>query len=262
MPAMADEAIRRTGAIGDVTVVFSRHTAERLRSAGIPNVVEMFPPMDVDQDRAGESAEALRLRLDLGPLPILYAAHLDSSSGIREAILAMARLPEPLREATLVLAVRWRTGQNVEAAIADLNAVAIEAGVADRVRWITRVDDMLALIAACRLTALVPRELDGKMDLPLVLLESLALGRPVVLADWPPLNEALLGGGLAVPFGDPAALAEAFAQLLSRPDLRSELADAGRRQVKALSDPAVAVALYDEAYQLAVSRHPGRRRAA
>ena len=252
LPALAVEGAEPAGMVGDVTVVFSRHTADRLRAAGVPEVVSIFPPVSFDGLRPAEPPEVVSDRYRLGPLPILYAAHLDADSGIREAILAMARLPEALREATLVLAVRWRPGQDPEGAIADLERGARAAGVSDRLRWITEVGDMPALIAACRMTALVPRRLDGKMDLPLVLLESLALGRPIVVSDHAPINESLLGGGLAIPFGDLDALARAFAELLLRPDLRAELGAVGQREVHALADPARATALYREIYERAV----------
>lgn len=252
LPAIAVEGIERAAMVGDVTVVFSRHTADRLRAAGIGEVVSMFPPVSLGGLRPAEPPEQVRDRYRLGPMPILYAAHLDADSGIREAILAMARLPAALRDATLVLAVRWRPGQDPEDAIVDLEREAAAIGVADRLRWILEVGDMPALIAACACTALVPRRLDGKMDLPLVLLESLALGRPIIVTDRAPMNEALLGGGLAVPFGDPEAFAHAVAQLLLRPELRAELAGTGQQQVHALADPARAASLYREVYERAI----------
>lgn len=262
LPAMSSEVAPADATLGDVTVVFSRHTAERLRAAGVNDVVAMFPPVQLDALCPGEDPEAVRRRYGLGPRPILYPAHLDAASGIREAILAMARLPERLRDATLVLPVRWRAGQDVDATIEALDAIARSAGVAQRLRWITRVRDMPGLIAACHLTALVPHDLDGKMDLPLVLLESLALGRPIVVADRPPINEALFGGGLAVPFGDVDALASVFARLLERPDLRGGLADAGRRQLAVLADPARTCREYAKVYERALQSRALRVRVA
>jgi glycosyltransferase involved in cell wall biosynthesis len=252
MPAMAGSAIERNSIIGRVTVVFSRHTAERLESLGIPGVMELFPPVEIEDQPAPAGIASLRAELALGPRPILYAAHLDPDSGMAEAIEALARLPAALHDVTLVLAVRWRTGQNPDEAIDQLRAVADRAGVADRVRWLRQVDDMPQLIAACRLTALVARQLNGKMDLPLVLLESLAMGRPIIVSDEPPLSEALLGGGFAVPFGDAEALAAAFTALLDDPDLNRRMATAGRRRVRELADPRRAAEAYGLVYDRAL----------
>ncbi|HYM83632.1 MAG TPA: glycosyltransferase family 4 protein [Candidatus Dormibacteraeota bacterium] len=252
VPSLGPDGTERAGLVGDVTVVFSRHTADRLRAAGIDEVVTMFPPVSLADLRASEPVEEVRAHHALGPRAILYAAHLDPDSGIREAVHAMARLPSALADATLALAVRWRPGQDPDRVIDDLRRDARHAGVADRLRFITDVRDMPALIEACAVTALVPRHLDGKMDLPLVLLESLALGRPIVVTDRAPINESLLGGGLAVPFGDVDALASAFTELLVRAELRADLAAVGRRQVRTLADPTRAASLYRDVYERAI----------
>lgn len=82
---------------------------------------------------------------------------------------------------------------------------------------------------------------DGNRDgLPTVLLESLALGTPVVSTPVTGIPEAVVPGrtGLLVPEGDPVALAEALRRLVEDPDLAARLADAGRRHVEATFDVA------------------------
>lgn len=251
LPSGNLEALPMGRPLGDVTVVFSDHSARQLRAAGVSDVVSMFPPLALDHlvRRGPDRERELRARLDLGPLPVLYAGHLDEGGGVAEAIAALARLPEDLAHVRLVLAVRWRPGQDVTAAVAALERDAAVAGVADRLRWLRSVPDMPSLIGACALTTLVPRSLEGKMDLPLVLLESLALGRPIVVADRPPITEALLGGGLAVPFGDADALASSWASLLRDAGRRDALAAAGRTRLLQAADPSRAAARYGELYE-------------
>ena len=64
---------------------------------------------------------------------------------------------------------------------------------------------------------------------PLKPLEAMALGRPVVASDLPPLREIVTNGvpgqdrGLLVPAGDAAALADALTHLVHDPDLRRRL---------------------------------------
>lgn len=80
---------------------------------------------------------------------------------------------------------------------------------------------------------------DGNRDgLPTVILESLALGTPVVATPVTGIPEAIIHGrtGLLVPEADPVALADALALLVDDPGLRCELADAGRRHVQAHFD--------------------------
>lgn len=72
---------------------------------------------------------------------------------------------------------------------------------------------------------------EGNRDaLPTVLLEALALGRPVVSTDLPGVTEIVDDGknGLLVPQRDAAALAAAMERLISDGKLHSTLGRAGR----------------------------------
>ncbi|MFQ5740170.1 MAG: glycosyltransferase family 4 protein [Acidobacteriota bacterium] len=80
---------------------------------------------------------------------------------------------------------------------------------------------------------------DGNRDaLPTVLLEAIALGRPVVSTDLAGVTEIVDHGqsGLLVPQRDGVALAGAIQQLLSDPELRSALGSSGRRKAERLFD--------------------------
>jgi glycosyltransferase involved in cell wall biosynthesis len=58
-----------------------------------------------------------------------------------------------------------------------------------------------------------------KMDVPVTLLQALALSRPLVLSTLPPLCELLVREvGVGVPPGDASSLARAVSTLLADPD--------------------------------------------
>jgi glycosyltransferase involved in cell wall biosynthesis len=70
--------------------------------------------------------------------------------------------------------------------------------------------------------------------LPTSVLESMALGVPVVTTGVNGLEETVIDGvtGLIVPEHDPAALADALERLLADPELGARLAEQGRRHVE------------------------------
>lgn len=256
VPGVGVPLVRRELFPGATTVVFSDDSANRLMRAGVPDVVHVFPPLDLASIVANVDGAFLRHELRLGSRPILYPTHLDHDNGIREAILALAQLRPELGAVSLVVAARGRSHQNLDAALDELRSFALEVGVADRVVLLHDVAEMHDLIAACELTILVPRELHGKMDLPLVILEAHALHRPVIITDRPPLSEALLGGGVAVPFGDVEALAAEIDGLMMSSDRRRRLALEGRRRLVELVDRAWTADSYRRLYEQVLWRRP------
>lgn len=250
IPSVGDRPVGRRHFPGDVNVVVSEHTRRRLRALGVPNVTRSLPPLDWRVlGRGRRPPAALAAELALGPRAVLYPAHYGPDSGIADIIAAFAALPAALGDAVLVLACRARRGDDAAVEAERARTLAAEAGIARRVRVIGDVAEMPALIQACALTALVPLRLASKMDLPLVVLESLALGRPAIVSDRPPLSEALLGeGGLAVPPGEPGALSAALAALLADGGRRARLGAQGQVAVRQQCDPAVVAQRYRRIY--------------
>lgn len=84
---------------------------------------------------------------------------------------------------------------------------------------------------------------------PMVCLEAMALGAPVVASDAGGLAEIVEHerSGLLVPAGDAGALAEAIGRVLADADARARLASAGPARVRALCDPVAALAALESA---------------
>jgi len=265
LPSVGDVPIERRNFAGDATVVVSEHTRRRLEDHGVPDVYRVHPPLEVEslRPKRPEAPETLVGELRLGDRAVLYPAHYGERSGIREAIRAFSRLRGfPKTEgAVLVLACRSHPWQDPEAEKRKVLELAAEVGISDRVRVLGYVADMPALISACCVTVLVPEKLSGKMDLPLVILESLALGRPVIVGDQAPISEALLGeGGYAVPYGDVPALTSKLARLLANAGLRETLAARGRTSVLEHCDPEKVIERYQWIYErVAKARSQGCR---
>jgi glycosyltransferase involved in cell wall biosynthesis len=254
IPSLGDRPLRPHLLPGDVSVVFSRHASERLARYGVENVVRLMPPIDLDRLRPGTPPERLRHELRIGERAILSAGHYGAASGLDVLVEAFARLPGDLADAKLVLAYRHHPWQDARRERARLMDLAARAGVAARTRLLGRVDDMPALVAACSTTVLVPRSLESKMDLPLIVLESLALGRPVIVSAVPPASEALLGqGGMAVAPGDPSALASALTELLRSPKTARAMGERGRAAALRTCDPRRVVERYQEVYAMAIA---------
>ena len=110
---------------------------------------------------------------------------------------------------------------------------------------------MAALLAVSSVVAFPVDDLYGKVDLPLVLLEALALGVPIVAARGGPL-EALSSASFVDPEDD-AALAVEVARFLLEPAAAHAAASAGAALFAARFAPRVAAAAYDDLYAEALA---------
>jgi glycosyltransferase involved in cell wall biosynthesis len=151
----------------------------------------------------------------------------DVQKRFSDVIRALARLP-----------AGWRldiagSGPDRDA----LERLGSEMGVADRVRYLGFVSDTAAL-RHLYLNASVLALPSAYEGLPMVLLEAMSCGLPVVGSDIPAIAEVVEDGvtGLLVPVGNPARLARALREAVDRQD---ELGPAARESILANYDQSV-----------------------
>jgi glycosyltransferase involved in cell wall biosynthesis len=86
---------------------------------------------------------------------------------------------------------------------------------ADRIRWLGHRNDMPDLLAACDVFVF-PSHSEGS---PLVLMEAMAAGRPIVASDIDAIRDLLAPDlGDLVPVSDPDAIARAITRALDEPE--------------------------------------------
>ncbi len=177
----------------------------------------------VDSERAAVATPpGLREQLGGGPSRplVLTPARLNPQKGHRVLLEAVAEVPDAL----FLLA-----GEGSERA--GLEAEAERLGVADRVRFLGRREDVPQLLAACDVFAL-PSLYEGSS---LAVLEAMAAGIPIVSSAIGGTEELIEDGrsGLLVPPGDAKSLAAALRRVLGDEELRQSLAARARERVEA-----------------------------
>jgi glycosyltransferase involved in cell wall biosynthesis len=126
-----------------------------------------------------------------------------------------------------------------------VSASAMTAGLSDHIRFLGRRDDARSFIAASDVFV-NPSNVEG---LPLVVLEALALARPVVATAVGGVPSVVIDGetGMLVPPGNPQALADALAAMLGDPE-RDRFGKAGAALIEARYGAAQMVASYEAIY--------------
>ncbi|QYN34484.1 glycosyltransferase [Pseudonocardia sp. DSM 110487] len=186
----------------------------------IPNGIVVGP-----RPGAADRAEARRrLGLDDADLVIGIAARLSRQKAHHVLLRAVALLSANRPRLRLVVI----GGGPEEPA---LRALVAELGIAEHVLFTGVRDDVRELLPGCDVTCLSSVH-EGA---PLVVLESMAAGVPVVATDCGAVRDLIADGrdGYVVPVGDPAALAGRIGSLLDDPAMRADMGDRARRRAEA-----------------------------
>ena len=246
LPSRIGRAARAL-AFSDLVVGVSPAATRALVDAGL-DVQRTTTIFNAVEPKAARAATDVRREFDADGLPLVVTVgryFREKNQGL--LLEALARLERPLR----ALIVGYGPLED------ELRGRARELGLAEAAIVTGRRDDAADLIAAGDVFALS----SNSEALPLVLLEAMSLGTPVVTTDVGGVRDAVSEGrtGLLVPPSDAGALAAAIKRVLDEPGLAERLAGGGTRfAAEHCSVPAM-IEAYRNAYTDAIARRRGER---
>lgn len=238
-------------------VVISQYGYKRLTELGLDNVVYIPPGISIEEWKiSSEHSERCKQSLELAGHPVvLFPGHYGEGMGADLMLRAMPLLIRYIPNAIVVFACRHRSADDRQKEIA-LKDELRRLGLINSARFYATHSDMKSLISASDLVALPLTSLQDKLDIPTTLLEFMAMGKPIVISDLPPMNELLISGtdspievGLAVPPASPHAIAQALIQLLQDESLRRRFGKAGHELVRDRYDIVNVAKKYELLYQ-------------
>lgn len=206
--------------------------------------IEVIPPPVPDLSPPS-TAEIAAVRRDLGLTPeqryLLYPGDLETSSGAEATAALAERVPNALPGVVTVFAYRRKSARAPEVA----TRLAARLPPA-HTRFLENAPHILALLAGAAAVVFPVDDLWGKVDLPIVLLEAMALGVPVVVLDQGPLQD--LGGVLKVPSLDPVHWLAEISALLADPARCAALSAGQRAALVERHAAAVVARAYEDLY--------------
>ncbi|MEI9939319.1 MAG: glycosyltransferase [Pseudomonadota bacterium] len=234
---------------GDLLVAQSAWTKRSIEigyaGSGMPAPrIEVIPPPVPDLSPPSAAAVAsVRRQLTLAPEQryLLYPGDLETSSGAEATAALAERMPSVLPDVVTVFAYRRKSARAVE--VATRLAARLPAA---QTRFLEDAPDILALLAGAAAVVFPVDDLWGKVDLPIVLLEAMAVGVPVLVLDQGPLQD--LQGVIQVASLDAAGWLSQISSLLADPARCAALV-ANQRTALAERHAATVVArAYEELY--------------
>lgn len=198
---------------------FNRVPAARLR------VIPPFVDVDRFAPSSDEGRQIVRAGLGVGDrVPLIGAVgSIFKEKRILELVRAFALVRGAVPEARLLL-----VGDGPADYVRRVRAEAESLGIAERVIWTGGRDDVPDLMGALDLLVVASKN----EAFPLVIIEAMAVGVPVVATNVGGIPESMADGthGFIVPLGDGRPMVDAIVRLLVDAELRRRFGDAGRRR--------------------------------
>ncbi len=208
-------------------VVESELEARLVREFAPPERVAVVPP-GIDVGAWSDPAADRGSAPPLPPAYLLFAGRIAPNKGLGLLLEAMAMLPADARLPLVLMGKDWGTRSEIE-------RIARRLRLEGALRWLSYVPDPRAWREVFRgARALVlPSEWEAY---GLVLLEAMAAGTPIVATSVGGVPEVLEGGtaGRLVPYGQPAALAQAILDALEKPEPTRAMVERARERVRGL----------------------------
>ncbi len=235
---------------GEVVVAQSRWTRDNIDAAyaasgGVPPQLEVIPPPVPSRlERSVEERERVRAELDLPKEArvFVYPGDLETSRGAEIAAAIAGRLGRMLPDAIVVFAYRRKTSRAAE--VAQRLSARLDPA---HVRFACELPDVLSLIASAEAVLFPVDDLFGKVDIPIVLLESMALGVPIVAYEGGPLAELI--GAERLPTLEAEAWIPPLVRLSTDSEARRERIEAQRRAVEERHSADRVAAAYEALYE-------------
>lgn len=210
---------------GDKVVVLSKYTRDKLVENGVNGdkisiIPPSFTPIVENLEQRARSARQ-RLAANDEQIIVLYPGDLEFS-GAAWVVLRTALKIARNNNLIFVFSCRPKT-KGSKAIQRLLEKEAHQGGIADKCRFLGEVPDMMGLIEASDICVLPAETTYAKLDYPMVLLEAMSLGKPIIVGKNTPPGEIVESGcGYAVTPGNVDELASTILKLAENKKMRIE----------------------------------------
>lgn len=191
----------------------------------------------------------------------LFCGALIEEKGVLELVEAFVSLLRSVSNAHLVIAGSenlWVPKQASSAYITQIRKIALQANPTPHIHFLGPVGhDVLPQIYSAADVVVIPSTYQEPS--PLVALEALASGKPVIASDVGGIPELIAGLGSLVQPGDIEALRAAMETMALNPDIRHQHGSAGRREILDHTWEHMESAVSDVYHDLLASRRIHRR---
>lgn len=216
----------------DKIIIQSNVTRSKLEKIGIKNTERIYPGIDLEKYQPNEKdAELLKyFNLTNNDLIILFAGEYTRLKAIDDIVSAFEIIAQKDPQIKLILACRIKSKDDTKKK-KEVQENVNKKGLKEKIIFIDTFANMPALFNLSDINIFPVREMAGKFDIPLAVIEPMACGKPVIVSDIPVLEEFVKNNktGIVVEKQNPTQLAETVLELKNNPEKMKEIGENARK---------------------------------
>lgn len=238
----------------DHIVVYSDYSKRLLNQSGFQNVTRIYPGIDLSFYRPEEKDADTLISFNLTRKDFIVTyngeyARLGATDMLADWLIEHYK-NNPDSNMKFIFACRVKKHEDDARKKNEIKHRFENAGIIDRIRFSDTFADMPKLYNLADVILFPVSDMRGKFDVPLVIIEAYACGKPVLLSDLPIFGE--FSGSdfcVTIPRGDTVALSDKLAYLKENKEARDTLGRNARTFVEQNFDLKQTVAEYELLYE-------------
>jgi len=234
----------------DLIITYSDYAKNKLESLGFKNILRIYPGIDLQKFQPTmknlQTMDMLGIRHD--DFVISYPGEYTRLGATDDIVGMLPMLFEKLPKAKFMFACRVKNDKDAlkkDELVKKLK----EWNIFDRVIFTDTFGEMPKLYNVSDLIIFPVRDMKGKFDVPLAVVEAFACAKPVIISNLPILQEfANNGNSVIIPTGDTSELLAQILALASDKIRRENIGSAARKYVEENFDITKVAQKYKELY--------------
>jgi phosphatidylinositol alpha-1,6-mannosyltransferase len=237
---------------GDMITTYSDYAKNKLNNLGIKNVQKIYPGIDLKDyyPREKSKKELQKHNFSEKDFIINFSGEYVRLDGMDDVVNSFLKVSKEIPEAKLSLAVRVKNEKDArkkEEIIKRLKENNLLEKVSFHDSGKFKMSDIYNL---CDISLFTVRNMKGKFDIPLVSIEAMACGKPVVISDIPILQEfSNKNNSMQIESGNIEEITQAILTLYKDKEKRTYLGTFSRTYAKENFSINQSAEKYSEIYQ-------------
>jgi len=248
----SDEDLKKL-MFADLIITYSDHALAKLNSLGFENVKRIYPGIDLELYRPMPKDQELMRSLEItkDDFVLTYHGEFTRLGSIDDMAELVEKYQAELREKKIKLVFACRTKNEADKKKKEKMLENFKAkNILDIVRLPETFTTMEKVYNLGDVALFPVHHMQGKFDIPLVIPEAFACGKPMIISNLPILEELVQGGdAVTIEKGNVENIFEEIINLYNDSEKRKLMGEKARKYVEANFDIKKVAQMYQEVYE-------------